>query len=587
MRSVPGRRWKKNEKTWVVDVGLLPPGTLTVAGFTVIGPHGRPAKRAVQKKPLPVAITEPRVPAWFGLDLYGFQRSGAEKLLAEAHGLLADEPGLGKTRTALAVAAAIGAQRIIVTTPASVLAHWESEARAAFSAAPGSSCAQGPPAPGAAPSPPPPGAPNNHRQADGPTPGYDVVVVRPGRKEPDLPDRGVVVCSDSMLAARPALVERLCTWAPDLFVYDEAHRAKTWSSKRSVAGRRLADASQRALALSGTPVFARPDELVPALDMTGHLDQVFGGRRAFVDRYCYTDSYGQLRPRKARLGELRRALDRSVWVRRLKSDVLSDLPPKSRQVTWLEIDTRPVRAAHDAVHRKIDTWLAGFEREPDEDEVWAWCHESLPLVSDMRRAAGLAKVGPLTEMVADFVAGDSRPDGRWDRPLVVWAHHREVVSALAQAVPGAVASLGGRAEVIAGGTPVDQRTEIVERFQAGTVPVLVCSITAAGVGITLTRSADVLFAEVDWTPALVAQAEDRCSRIGQTRPVQVTTVMARGTLDETVARVLANKASVLKAIMGGGDHNVIGDQRGSPAAWVLHRIAKQRLEKMYGPNRHR
>ena len=591
VRSVPGRRWEKSKKTWIVDVGLLAPGTLTLAGFTVLGPDGRPAKRAARNKVPPPPIATFEVPDWFGLELYGFQRAGAEKLLREARGLLADEPGLGKTRTALAVGAATGARRIVVVAPASVLAHWESEAKIAFGCdndqGRRSLREAGPSAAGAAPSPPPPGASHGRGQANGPnpaySPGWSVVVVRPGRKEPALPSTGAVVCSDSMLAARPALVEKLCAWGPDLFVYDEVHRAKTWGSKRSIAGRRLADASRRALALSGTPVFAHPDELVPALDMTGHLDRFFGGRRSFVERYCYTDSYGQLRPRKARLGELHKKLEESVWVRRLKADVLTDLPPKSRQVTWLEIDARPVKAAHSTVYQKIDSWLAGLEHQPDEDEVWAWCHESLPLVSDMRRAAGLAKVGPLAEMISDFVAGDSRPAGKWDRPLVVWAHHKEVVSALARAVPNLV----GNTEVIAGATPVDRRAEIVERFQAGLVPVLVCSITAAGVGITLTRSADVIFAEVDWTPALVAQAEDRCARIGQTRPVQVTTVMAPGTLDETVARVLANKADVLRAMMGGGDNDVVAGERGSPAAWVLRRMVRERLRQAHGTSRHR
>lgn len=570
-RSIPGRRWEKAKKAWVVDVGLLSPGTLTSAGFLVVDEEGRPAKRlkAAKQPPEPVQAV---VPSWFGLGLYGFQRTGAESLLRGARGLLADEPGLGKTRTALAVAAAIGARRIAVVSPASVLAHWEQEARVAFSTAP-----IGPPADEAA-QPPPPMAPDGQVKAGGPTVSYSVVVVRTGRKEPVFPSVGVVVCSDSMLGARPPLLHKLCEWAPDIFVYDEAHRAKTWSSKRSVAARKLADRSGRVLALSGTPIFSRPDELVPALDMTGHLDQLFGGRRKFVERYCYTDSYGQLKPRKAMLPELHERLDKSVWVRRLKADVLGDLPKKSRQVTWLEIDAGPVKAAHATVYEKIDQWLMGQDGIPDDEKVWEWCHESRPLVSDMRQAAGLAKVGPLVEMVAGFVEGDARPEGRWDRPLVVWAHHKSVIAALAEAVTKAV----GGAEVIAGGTPVTQRDDIVRRFQAGEIPVLVCSIMAAGVGITLTRSADVIFAEVDWTPALISQAEDRCSRIGQKRPVQVTTCMAHGTLDEAVARTLSKKAAVLSEIMTGGDNDVVVGEHGSPASSVLRRMVVESVRKIYG-----
>ncbi len=110
--------------------------------------------------------------------------------------------------------------------------------------------------------------------------------------------------------------------------------------------------------------------------------------------------------------------------------------------------------------------------------------------------------------------------------------------------------------MIAGGTPTDQRSRIVDAFQAGKIPVLVGSITAAGVGITLTRSSDVLFTETDWTPGVVSQAEDRCHRKGQQNHVIVTTIVAPGTLDEPIQTVLAHKARVLDAVMPGDDHHV-------------------------------
>lgn len=554
VEHVPERWWDKSRKVWVVDPGLLPAGFLTSAGFTVVGPDGSPARKSVTYKPPPGPVPSPVVPEWFGLELFRFQRDGALEILSQGKGLLADEPGLGKTRTALAVAASLFASRIAITCPASVLAHWESETKQAFAA-----------------------RPRGHLLGTGEEcPGFDVVVVRSGRKQRPLPCCGAVICSDSLLAARPAFVDDLCAWSPEVFVYDEVHNAKTWTSKRSMAARAVAWSSGRALALSGTPMFARPDEIVAAIDMTGHLGSVFSGRRDFVERYCVVDRFGNLRPRKARLKELRGKLDAHIWVRRVKSGVLSDLPPKSRQVTWLDIDTSLVKAAHKIVDQKIDNWLSGPEHLPDKDEIWEWCRGSLSLVSDLRRAAGLAKVGPLTEVVAGFIEGDSRPGGLWDRPLVVWAHHREVVQALAESVPDAV----GGAEVIAGATPVDERSRIVKDFQSGRVPVLVCSIKAAGVGITLTRSADVVFAEMDWTPALITQAEDRCARIGQKRPVQVTTYLARGSIDEAVVHVLSKKTNVLDDVMSGGDNDVMGDETGAAASKILYRMVQERLARL-------
>jgi len=543
VKRLPGRQWDSYKKAWVIDVDLLTPGMLRSAGFTVLDVNGKPARRLRVLKPPPRPMPAADIPDWFGLCLYEFQRVGAIRLLREGKWMLADEPGLGKTRTALAAAAAMGARRVLIACPTSVIAHWEREARDAFAA----------------------------------LEQFDVAAIRAGRKEPPLPAAGLVVVSDSMLAKRAHLVDALCAWAPDCFVYDEVHRAKTWSSKRSVAAGRIAEASGRTLALSGTPMLSRPDELAAALDMIGLLGSVFGGRREFTMRYCRVDRYGHLQPNRGSLGELRRKLDSHVWVRRLKKDVLQDLPSKSRQVMWLEIDAAPVRDAHKAVYAKIDQWLDELEHEPSEDELNAWCSGSLALVSSMRKAAGLAKVRPLVEMISDYTACDSRPHGRWDRPLVVWAHHKDVISALAQAVPAAV----GGAQVIAGETPGDRRSEIVARFQEGLVPVLVCSLTAASVGITLTRSADVLFAEVDWTPALVAQAEDRCARIGQTRPVQITTCMAKETLDETVAMVLRRKTEILRTVMLGDDHAAFDEDDGSPAGWVLKRIVLDRIRQRH------
>src|SRR5690606_24901928 len=94
------------------------------------------------------------------------------------------------------------------------------------------------------------------------------------------------------------------------------------------------------------------------------------------------------------------------------------------------------------------------------------------------------------------------------RPLIVWAHHIEVSDALAEAVPKAVAETG----VIRGGIPHAERDRLVAEFQAGNIPVLVCSIAAAGVAITLTASSDMYFAESDWTPANIRQAIDRAER---------------------------------------------------------------------------
>jgi SWI/SNF-related matrix-associated actin-dependent regulator 1 of chromatin subfamily A len=124
-------------------------------------------------------------------------------------------------------------------------------------------------------------------------------------------------------------------------------------------------------------------------------------------------------------------------------------------------------------------------------------------------------------------------------------------------------------------------TRLVDDFQAGKIPVLVCSISAAGVGITLTKASDMLFVETDWTPALITQAEDRCHRIGQEKHVICTTLIASGTLDEHIQSVLRKKAQILDAVMAGGDHAVAVDLRGetTEAASTLFEIVKECVAK--------
>lgn len=310
-------------------------------------------------------------------------------------------------------------------------------------------------------------------------------------------------------------------------------------------------------------MFASPEELAPLLAETGHLGPVFGGREAFMTRYLRRNRFRGWDPRSNRLPELRSRLDSEIWVRRTKAQVLPDLPPKSRRALTVDIDDSGFRAAHGEVVAVIDSWLDEMESRGDppeelsDDDIRAWCSGQVGLVTSLRRAAGLAKVAPATEIVAEWVRGNTEVDTdsgerRCVAPLVVWTHHRVVTDAMAAAVPEAV----GGAGVIMGGTPPDERARIVDRFQAGRIPVLVCSISAAGVGITLTASSDVLFVETDWTPALVSQAEDRCARLGQANHVSVTTLVAPGTLDEHIQAVLARKAAVLDQVMAGGDNHV-------------------------------
>jgi len=568
VRRLPGREWVPARKAWWVPAVDLEPGTLGRAGFCVRDRSGRLAYRhaplSQRRPPEPNAdASDLCVPDWFGLDLAPYQLSGA---LAVAAGrrLLADPPGLGKTRQCLAAAAALGARRTLVVCPPVVLPHWAHEASES-------------------------GLPGH------PDPGGEVVVVRSGRKQPALPAAGVVVVPDTLVAARQGLADELCDWAADVVVLDEAHRAKTWSSRRSRTARMLAASAATTIASTGTPMFAAPHELAPILEATGDLRSVFGGHARFLERYTTVNRYRAVVARKKHLGELGRILDERVWVRRNKTEVLADLPPKSRRAMYVEVDPAVYRSAHAEVLAEVDSGLDEWEKvaasepgswPPDDKELWQWCSGRLELVSRLRRAAGLSKVPAAAEIVSERVlAAGSAPDGGFASPLVVWTHHRAVseamLSAAAQALPPGP---DGKPQVAAilGCTPDDRRARIIEDFSRGRLGALVASITAAGVGITLTRASEAIFVEVDWTPAVVAQAEDRIWRIGQNQPVTITTLLAEGTLDGAIQSTLARKADTLDQVMTGGDHHVAvgqGSGRATATALLVGIVAERITER--------
>lgn len=464
----------------------------------------------------------------FERPLFDYQVAGAYAVAAGRTGLF-DEPGLGKSFQALAAARIHHAERVLIVCPPLLTTNWGRESAMAGLIADAS----------------------------------DSVVFRPSRKEPELPETGVVVISDSLLAARPETATRVRDWAADTMIVDEAHRLKTIGSARSEAVLNVAVGVKHApIALTGTPIFASPHELVPVLELTRMLTPVFGGRSQYLEDFCRQDRFGGWHAKKAALPRLRSTLQNQVWVRRRKRDALPQLPAKRRREMVVDVPLTEYRKAHKDVIAKVQSWVTWFEehygRLPDiaDREEYAM-NSSFELVSQLRRASGLAKIDAAKEFVVNHIEEtgfDLDVDGRriFRQPLIVWIHHIDVGAALMQALPSGM----GETVAIVGGTSDNARDDYVDRFQAGQIPVLIGAITKAGVGITLTRSSDSLFVEADWTPALIKQAEDRTNRIGQENPSLYTTLIARNTLDEPIQRVLHAKTKVLEAALGDTDDAV-------------------------------
>jgi SNF2 family DNA or RNA helicase len=222
----------------------------------------------------------------------------------------------------------------------------------------------------------------------------------------------------------------------------------------------------------------------------------------------------------------------------VKADVLPQLPPK-RQVTI------PVALSNEAEYRlaerNVVDWLRTQPldlRELQTKVAAALRNERLVQLNKLRQLAGRGKLAAALSWLDDFVESGE--------PLVVFADHVELQHEL-------VARFGpDRAVHVLGSDDARARDEAVTAFQAPDGPqVIVCSLRAAGQGLTLTRASNVAFLELDWTPARLAQAEDRCHRIGQASAVTAWYLLAPDTIDETMADLLAVKRGVIGAVTDG------------------------------------
>ena len=350
----------------------------------------------------------------------------------------------------------------------------------------------------------------------------------------------------------------------DLVICDEAHLLKNPKAKRTRAICGVDDytarkeecevveplAARRRVFLTGTPIPNRPIEGFPLFH---YLDPVeFRSFYGFARRYCEAGSngYGFDPSGASNLPELQEKLRATIMIRRLKADVLTELPAKRRAIIEIPANgaagaVEAVKEAYEAHEDKLASLRAAVELAKASDNPAAYKDAVQQLkaaasvafteISKLRHATAVAKIPYVVEHIRDVVEAGSK--------LVVFAHHHDVIQAIAK-------EFGSQAVTLYGETAMDQRQAAVDRFQ--TDPdclVFVGGILAAGVGITLTAASHVVFAELDWVPGNVTQAEDRCHRIGQRDCVLVQHLVLEGSLDARMAEVLVEKQEVQAAAL--------------------------------------
>ncbi len=321
-------------------------------------------------------------------------------------------------------------------------------------------------------------------------------------------------------------------------IIDESHRVKDPSAQQTIFTRGIAEGKDYRILLSGTPVVNRPADLIAQLSIMGRL-QEFGGRTKFLADYGGGEISKERRgndeddaPRN--LDRLSAELYSRCMIRREKAKVLTQLPDKTRTDLVVDISNRD---EYLLAEQDLAEYLRQYTECTDRDIRRKMRMEALVKFMTLRSLAAKGKVKQAIDFTRTFLANG--------RPLILFCSLHEIVDEIRRAFPEAV-SVTGRDTMMA-------KQAAVDAFQSGKAQLIVCSIKAAGVGLTLTAASNVAFVEFPWTYADCCQCEDRAHRIGQKDNVTCYYLLGRGTIDRTLYAIIHKKKSIANQIMATDD----------------------------------
>ena len=445
--------------------------------------------------------------------LYPHQVEGIAFLLGRRRALLADDMGLGKTRQS--VIAMIEAERegpYLVICPASIKRNWAREIEIVL-------------------------------------PDADAVIVGPAPLPPTT-HQGWIIVNYEILGKN---LERLLAFDWKGVVFDEAHYLKNYQSQRSQNASKLVKEIKRdpiVHALTGTPMTSRPRDLFPLLQILGHpLGKSF---LSFAKRYCdaYQGDFGLVADGASNIEELTVQLH-GVMLRRTKDEVL-DLPPKMR--TWMDVELHPYAIQH--FNRLVQEFISKF----DAPEAVDGALESVGLSSERRDELDDAidttdlgtGMGRITQVRRAIAFVKCRHTIKFVENALEQGEKVIIFTSFLNTMQRFQRHFKDRAVYVSGEVPVHERQNRVDRFQNDDdIKLFIANMHIAGVGINLTAARQIVFNDLDWVPANHWQAEDRAYRIGQTGTVNVTYMIATGTVDSFVKTVLETKAALMDSIVEG------------------------------------
>lgn len=307
-------------------------------------------------------------------------------------------------------------------------------------------------------------------------------------------------------------------------IIDESHRVKDASAQQTIFTKGICTGKPYVICLSGTPVVNRPEDLVSQLSIMNRLIE-FGGKSKFLADFGTEDSD---------LALLSSQLYDRCLIRREKAKVLTQLPAKTRSDLYVDISNRP---EYDLAASDLAEYLRQYQECTERDIRRKMRMEALVRFMTLRSISARGKVKQAIDFVRVFLASG--------KPLILFCSLHDIVDELKKAFPEAV-TVTGRDSMVS-------KQAAVDSFQQGRSQLIICSIKAAGVGLTLTASSNVAFVELPWTYADCCQCEDRAHRIGQRDNVTCYYLLGRSTIDHALYRIIHRKKSIANEIMASSD----------------------------------
>ena len=447
------------------------------------------------------------------------QIEGKDFLKEKERAILADEMGLGKTFQAIMAAGETGEGNKLIICPASLKINWKREIESVYE-------------------------------------DDDIHVVASG-PERTIPAAAtwVIINYDMLEKYKEQLIMLRDGGYIDTAICDEAHYIKGNKTRRSKATLEIVDGMQYIFMLTGTPLMNRPAEMFNLLKAIRH--PLGRARTTFTRRYC--GAYLKTIPMRGRtirfwdesgathLEELRE-FTKEVILRRTKKEVL-DLPEKIVSVQMTQLP-KEYKKEYDTA---FDDYIEFLSNNP-------WTEKDIEGVLTAKHLVELIKLKQIcSNAKLDRILEDVRNAVSQDEKVIVFSQFTNTITELQRRLKEkkkASAYSDGcdaiQSVILTGQSSQEERQHAVDAFQNDPdTKVFIGNIKAAGVGITLTEATIVMFADMDWSPEIHSQAEDRAHRIGQEGTVNVYYYVIEDTVEEDIVDLLEQKRSIIKDVVEG------------------------------------